>query len=830
MLECLASLQLARPRAFLGAGLIATLVGGLLCLRLELRTRFEDLLPASSPSVVELRRLIRETEQGGQIFVLVDGAARDELRAAADDIARRLQAAGEPRLTGASSGVHEARRFLSPRAGLFASVEQLERVDAGLRDRLAWELGEVLGWNLDGAPPPVDLEQLASELSSQTSISGLRTRFPDGYYEDPAGTADVVVVRTSVASGDLPGARSALDAVERSVNETLSKSEHAGVRARYAGDLVTGLAEFGATQRDLVDVGVLGLGMVLAVVLLHFMRLRVLLLMAVAIVAGLAWTFGLTALLIGHLNLASGSLLSLVTGSSINHGIIFMARYFEERRGGRSVSDAVIISHAATGPATLTAALAGAAAYGCLVVGDFPLLDHFAVVGALGMFLCWVATLLLLAPALVCLERRWPLGEQGGARSGPFDRLRVRYEAPFLFLVSRFARPTALAGGALVVVGAIASARYARAWPTEHDMRRLQNDLGDATELYATSERCARILGATIESAMVVLADRPEQVPALKQVLEARRDAARSDEKPFEAVHTLFDFVPPQQPQKLALLASIRATLLRLEPHATSEQWQSVAPFLPPADLAPYSITDLPAEVAAPFTDKGGVRGRLALIEPTAGHSDTDLRYLLRWANAFRETRLPSGELVHGSGRAVVFADMLQAVQTATPRTLALSLCMTTLVVALLFRGARGTLLVFASLLTGLVWLGLMMSLGGVRLNFMNFIALPVTFGIAVDYPVNFLTRLRGDPARDVVAALRGSGGAIVLCSLTTLLGYTALLASVNQAIRSLGLLCVLGEIACVTAATLFLPAVLSWLRGSNSQRSGAKAGLRTAQ
>src|SRR5207253_3548 len=163
-----------------------------------------DLLPASSPSVVELRRLMRETEQGGQICVLVDGAARDELRAAAGDIARRLQAAGEPRLTEASSGVHEARRCLSPRAGRFAS-------------------------------------------------------------------------------GDLPGARSALDAVERSVNETLSKSEHAGVRARYAGDLVTGLAEFGATQRDLVDVGVLGLGMVLAVVLLHFMRLRVLLLMAVAI-------------------------------------------------------------------------------------------------------------------------------------------------------------------------------------------------------------------------------------------------------------------------------------------------------------------------------------------------------------------------------------------------------------------------------------------------------------------------------------------------------------------------------------------------------------------
>jgi hypothetical protein len=360
-------------------------------------------------------------------------------------------------------------------------------------------------------------------------------------------------------------------------------------------------------------------------------------------------------------------------------------------------------------------------------------------------------------------------------------------------------------------------------------MRRLQNDLGSSSELYATSGRCADILGAAIESSMIVLADRPEQVPALKQTLESRRDAAASGERPFEAVHTLFDFVPADQEHKLPRLASIRSTLLKMRAHTSEAEWRRVASIVPPAVLAPFGIEDLPAELAAPFTDKHGVRGRIALIEPAAGHSDSDLRYLVRWANAFRETQLPNGDVIRGSGRAVVFADMLQAVQTATPRTLTLSLCMTTLVVALLFRGVRGTLLVFAALSTGLVWLGLMMSVGGVRLNFMNFIALPVTFGIAVDYPVNFLTRLRGDPQRDVLAALRGTGGAIILCSLTTLLGYTALLASVNQAIRSLGLLCVLGELACVTAATLLLPAALVWYQRARRVRSRVEAGLRTA-
>jgi predicted RND superfamily exporter protein len=826
-LERLARLQVRQGSAFLWLGLLSALVGVLLCTQLGLRTRFEELLPEQSPSVLELRRLLRETERGGQIFVLLDGATPEERRGAADAMTRAL--AGAPGVRSAESGVHAAREFLLQRAGLFASAAELSKLDTSLRERRAWELGEALGMNLDDPPEDADLESAVERVFRASSEPGLAQRFPDAYYEDAAGTANVVVVKTSVPDGDLDPARAVLAQVEQRVAAALSRITHGGIRAHYAGDLVAGLSEYGAAQRDLLDVGALGLALVLGVVLLYFMRLRVLTLMLVAIAAGLAWTFGITELLIGHVNLASGSLISLVTGSSINHGIIFLGRYYEERRGGRSAADAVVYAHGATGAATLTAALAGAAAYGCLAVGDFPLLDHFALVGALGMFLCWLSTLLLLGPALLWLERWRAEGTTGVLHPGRWQRFRIHYEQPFAFLVSRFARPVALTGGALAVVGLIASVHYARTWPTEQDMRRLQNDLGASSELYATSRRCAEILGAAIESSMIVLADRPEQVPALKQTLEARRDAAPSAEKPFEAVHTLFDFVPADQERKLPLLASIRATLLEMRGYASKAEWQRIASFVPPGDLAPFGIDDLPAELAAPFTDKFGVRGRIALIEPAAGHSDSDIRYLMRWANAFRETQLPSGEVIHGSGRAVVFADVLQAVQTATPRTLALSLCMTTLVVALLFRGLRGTLLVVATLSTGLVWLGLMMSVGGVRLNFMNFIALPVTFGIAVDYPVNFLTRLRSDPRRDVLAALRGTGGAIILCSLTTLLGYTALLASVNQAIRSLGLLCVLGELACVTAATLVLPAALVWYQRTRRVRSRLEAGLRTA-
>ncbi len=93
----------------------------------------------------------------------------------------------------------------------------------------------------------------------------------------------------------------------------------------------------------------------------------------------------------------------------------------------------------------------------------------------------------------------------------------------------------------------------------------------------------------------------------------------------------------------------------------------------------------------------------------------------------------------------------------------------------------------------------------------LNFIALPITFGIGVDYATNVFQRRRLDHARSIGDVIRTTGGAVGLCSLTTVIGYSSLLVARNQALISFGLLAVLGEVACLAAALLALPAVLRW-------------------
>ena len=240
---------------------------------------------------------------------------------------------------------------------------------------------------------------------------------------------------------------------------------------------------------------------------------------------------------------------------------------------------------------------------------------------------------------------------------------------------------------------------------------------------------------------------------------------------------------------------------------------------IPPDDLAPFGVAELPDGIARLFTEKDGTRGRIVYITPTRDELTNDAKYLFRWADSFRETKLPDGSTIYGSGRSVIYADMWAAIIADVPKAILASFFATIAVVVLAFRAGKPSVIVTASLLVGIVWMTGSLSLGGVKLNFLNFIALPLTFGIGVDYAVNIMQRYRTDGPGSALDAVRSTGGAVVLCSLTTLLGYLALVRSMNFGVRSMGVAAVLGEATCLLAAVLVLPAALTWLDQRRKQR-----------
>jgi hypothetical protein len=285
--------------------------------------------------------------------------------------------------------------------------------------------------------------------------------------------------------------------------------------------------------------------------------------------------------------------------------------------------------------------------------------------------------------------------------------------------------------------------------------------------------------------------------------------------------------LPTDQDEKIGLIAEIRDRLVRARKRKflSDADWERISTHLP-ADVKPITIADLPEQIARPFMEKDGTRGRIVYIVPTEGRSMYNARYLMRWADSFREVKLPNGEVIRGTGDPVIFSDMLLNIGEDAPRAVGLSLFGTLMVILLAFRGrAIGWLALFA-LLLGIAWLVAFLALREIKLNFLNFVALPISIGVGADYAINVLKRSQIERRDNLYRVIVETGGAVVLCSLTTTLGYLALLLSINRAVQSFGLAAAVGELTTLLAAVLGMPAFLFWRarRGLGRHRAPSAA------
>ncbi len=135
-------------------------------------------------------------------------------------------------------------------------------------------------------------------------------------------------------------------------------------------------------------------------------------------------------------------------------------------------------------------------------------------------------------------------------------------------------------------------------------------------------------------------------------------------------MHSIQDFVPADQPAKIALLLGIKDKIVRARKFKAinDADWEKLQAFLPPTTSSPSRWRTSPVGVARAFTEIDGTRGRIVYISPIAPEAVDDAHYLLRWADSYRETKLPDGSTIKGSGRAVIYADMWAAIIDDVPR------------------------------------------------------------------------------------------------------------------------------------------------------------------
>ena len=179
-----------------------------------------------------------------------------------------------------------------------------------------------------------------------------------------------------------------------------------GVSTGVTGPEALNADQMRTALEDMSLATLVSMGALAALLIVFWRGLRRPLLEVILLLIALSFTFGLTTLFIGHLNILSVTFAPLLLGLGIDYGVHWFARYREMEQGGfASPRQAQGEMMERLGPGVLLAGLTAAFSFFPLVLTGFKGLVELGVICSLGLAVMVLMTLFLL-PAMVLLFDR----------------------------------------------------------------------------------------------------------------------------------------------------------------------------------------------------------------------------------------------------------------------------------------------------------------------------------------------------------------------------------------------------------------------------------------
>ena len=788
--------------------LAVAVVGAVLAARLEIRGGFSALLPPQQRSVQDLEAIQRRVQLFGSMYLIVESDDDSARQAAAGDLRDRLRALESPLVGSVETSQAEAARFLYDQRFLLIERDDLLRGRDALREYIqrARERASPFFIDLENDEEKQERERALDDLKRRLAAAEHRRDLATSAYTSRDGRLQLIVLRTTFAAADTTRGGRLVELIRAPIR-AVAAAHH--VQVGVTGDVITNVQERDSIAQGMAWAAVLTVFLVLVSLVLYYRTIHAVWVTLLGLAVGSLATFGIAEIVIGHLNLATAFLAAIVVGNGINPNLILMARYREELRRCPHSPETLARAIAGALRGTATASITASVAYASLIVTEFRGFRDFGVIASFGMVFCWVAAFTVVPALLIVLFRwrssSWARPETWGVALG-----RLLPQRPWPVLV---AGGLALAGFGAVVVHFVSDD------PIEEDFRNLRSDSPAIRVNRSWNDR----VKAEFESPpnrhaadrfIIGLQSAAEAKHVRDYLARAAADAPAA-ERLLVYAHSLQEILPPDAAQRLKLLGEIRAliddSLRRFGSRIADEDRRLLAKLRPPDTLRELHPADLPEPILAPFRETDGALGRIVIAATDQRFDHWNVSDVVQFVRIFRTLDLPATAQV--GGQAFVFSDILGSMKRDGPLASLLALLGSVSAVFLVVGTRWHGLVTLASTALGVVSMIAMASLLGVKVNFLDFIALPITIGIGIDYAANMAARDQQDRPRDPRHLLATTGGAVLLCSLTTTIGYGSLLLSDNAGIRSFGLTAMVGEVTCVAAALFWAGACFGWLR-----------------
>jgi predicted RND superfamily exporter protein len=793
-----------RPGTVLLALVLSLVPAGWLTFDLEVRASFLDLLPEDEPPVIQLRTVLDHARSTTDVTVAISTADRALAERFAHALLEELSSPasareGEPEI--ANVGGYVDLDWFRDRRLLYVPEDELARIVLRARESIDRELLGQTGLYVD----------LLEEVDEPESPEALLAEMDED--EEPIDVPGWIVTNDGLwlciwayfpgNSGDVAFGRAAWDRVRRTV-DGLRDGERfpRDLDVRYAGGIPTRVEDERALSSDLQLAGSIGFFAVVLLIVAALRAPRALVLLSVPLFVGLLWTFAFARLAIGHLNIITGFLFSILSGLGIEYGIHLLHRFRELREEGLELDVAIERLVASTGRALLSGSLGNASVFAVIAAAQFSGFSEFGLIAAVGLLLTLVATLVGLPALIVLSERIRPIAWK---RRDERERGPVRIPAALRWLVLVSVPALALASAVALARGEV---RFDGNWRA----------LAGETEVSRFQEYLRHHFGGLYTRALIFVPE-DRDLPGVVGAIGAVRDARGARGEPFEVVEvgTREDVLPPPESQarRAALAAELGEELRRiprssLEPDEVRRlddalRWVSLA--------RPFGAADLPYSVIGGYSTRDG--GGSIVHVRVHESDDADTSALVSWAEQSREI----AAALHERGIVApmlsenwVAGEIFERI-AADARFLAVGTLVAVFLVLLLdFRRPFVALGVLGSVLLGVLSIAGTMWCTGLELNFMNATILPSCVGISLDNAIHVYHRWREGGPGSIPNVLRHTTAANALASSTNLLGFAALALTHHEGLRSVAYLAMIGVTATYVSTTIWFPIVLDTL------------------
>ena len=831
------------------------------------------------------QRWLKYVEEFGEqedVVVVVQGERREAIIPVLDEVVRELSA--QPKYF--QGVLHEVDLTKLRHKGLYyLSTEELRAIEGFLRDvepivRGGWE------WLNPGAMATgmcVRLQEVRPDQLQQ-SMAAARTRLAQlaeslltalsqpGAYKSPwpelSGSAAPLQGLTShrmILNDDRIGLVLLKLAPDESRSFIQNTESIAALRAildrvkkqcPHVAIGLTGLPimehdEMQHSQSSMCVATVLSFVGVFLVVIVGFGGVRHSIIANVVLLLGTALSLGYTTLVVGHLNILSSAFGAVLSGLGIDYSIYLIARYIQLRRAKHSIDEALIHAVGSVGPGITIAAAATAIAFFMTGLTGFTGVAELGVVTGGGILLCLLASMVVL-PAMVRLAdaRRpidtlpTPLDFDGWVR--PFVKrprtallvgllvtaaitcgmLRLHYDHNLLHLqpaglecveleqklVSQ-AKESAYFALSLVKTPEEASARKAKFLQLPTVER-----VDEIATRFPTDHHEKRPIIEHIHNCLAGLPDRPPQIPvsspaelgqmfsAVQPVMAANRQITQFQSQ-LQEINGLLGQLPP---------AEYYARLSEYQQRVATDLLGRLHLLRSVANPEPPQVNDLPPGLVSRFVGRNGSH----LLRIYVKGDFWDINTMKQFVSDVRSIDPDV------TGNPVQIYEASTQMRRSYEQAALYALLAILPVMFLDLGSVSATLLAILPLATGILQTFGLMGILDIPLNAANMIALALMLGMGMDNGVHIVHDYLSQPGPYRMSS--ATGVAVVLNTLTTMVGYAVLIIADHRGLQSLGRVLTIGMTCCLFSALVILPALLTWL--SDRRRTASAAYMRRSQ